>query len=251
VKLDKHLASLPSELSEALERTFSAAIDHFLKQEWDDAQVDGGRFAEAVLRYLQWRQKGSFTPIDGRSKPHRKSTINKVTQDSELPDSLRTQVAQSVELIMDFRNNRNSAHLGDIDANRLDAITVIQLVQWIMGEIVRLETQATPAEVQLLIDDLAQPYVPLVQYVEDTPTVLDPEMEAADKALVLLYEAGGSSTVARLREWAEYANSSRWRKSVLAGLAKEKMIQVRSDNVHLLHPGHARAQKLLVQHAKR
>jgi len=161
------------------------------------------------------------------------------------------QVAQSVELVMDFRNNRNSAHLGDLDANRLDAITVIQLVQWIMGEIVRLETKASPAEVQALIDDLAQPYVPLVQYVEDVPTVLDPEMEAADKALVLLYETGGSSTVATLREWAEYANSSRWRKGVLAGLAKEKLIQVRGDNVHLLHPGHARAQTLLVEHSAR
>lgn len=251
MNLGEHLASLPSELSEALESTFSAAVDHFLKQEWDDAQVDGGRFAEAVLRYLQWRQKGSFTPIDGRSKPHRKSTITKATQDSELPDSLRTQVAQSVELVMDFRNNRNSAHLGDIDANRLDAITVIQLVQWIMGEIVRLETQVSPAEVQALIDDLAQPYVPLVQYVEDRPTVLDPEMEAADKALVLLYEAGGNSTVGTLREWTEYANSSRWRKNVLARLAKEKMIQVRGDNVHLLHPGHARAQRLLVEHSAR
>lgn len=251
MKLEDHLASLPSELAKALERTFLAAVDHFLRQEWDDAQVDGGRFAEAVLRYLQWRQKGSFTPIDGRSKPNRKSTINKATQDPELPASLRTQVVQAVELIMDFRNNRNAAHLGDLDANRLDAITVLQLVQWVMGEIVRLETQADPDAVQALIDDLAQPYVPLVQYVEDRPTVLDPEMGAADKALVLLYEAGGSSTVGTLRDWAEYANSSRWRKGVLAGLAKEKMIQIRDDNVHLLHPGYARAQKLLVEHGAR
>jgi len=251
VKLADHLAPLPPELAKALESTFLAAVDHFLKREWDDAQVDGGRFAEAVLRYLQWRQKGSFTPIDGRSKPNRKSTVNKVTQDTGLPDSLRTQVVQAVELVMDFRNNRNSAHLGDLDANRLDAITVLQLVQWIMGEIVRLETQASPDDVQALIDDLAQPYVPLVQYVEDQPTVLDPEMGASDKALVLLYEAGGSSTVGTLRAWAEYANSSRWRKSVLAALAKEKMLQIRDDNIHLLHPGYARAQKLLVEHGAR
>jgi hypothetical protein len=250
VKLQGHLSSLPPELAEALEGTFLAAVDHFLKQEWDDSQVDGGRFAEAVLRYLQWKQKGSFTPIDGRSKPNRKTVVNKVTQDPELPASLRTQVVQAVELVMDFRNNRNSAHLGDIDANRLDAITGIQLVQWILGEIVRLETQASPQEVQGFIDDLAQPYVPLVQYIEDRPTVLDPDLGAADKALILLYQCGGSSTVQTLRDWAEYANSSRWRKGVLAGLAKEKMLQVRDDNVHLLHPGHARAQKLLVEHSK-
>jgi hypothetical protein len=248
MNLKELLASLPSELAEALERTFLDATDHFLKEEWDDCQVDGGRFAEAVLRYLQWRQKGSFTPIDGRSKPNRKSVVTKVTQDPELPSSLRTQVVQAVELVMDFRNNRNSAHLGDIDANRLDAVTVIQLVQWILGEIVRLETQAGAQEIQAVIDDLAQPYLPLVQFVEDQPTVLDSNMEAANKVLILLYQCGGRASVDDLRGWAEYANSSRWRKGVLGGLAKEKKVQVRGDQVHLLHPGHARAQRLLVEH---
>lgn len=248
MNLEGLLASLPTELAAALERTFLDATDHFLKEEWDDCQVDGGRFAEAVLRYLQWRQKGSFTPIDGRSKPNRKSVVTKVTQDPELPSSLRTQVVQAVELVLDFRNNRNAAHLGNVDANRLDAITVIQLVQWIVGEIVRLETQAGPQEIQALIDDLAQPYLPLVQHVEGQPTVLDASMEAADKALILLYQCGGSADVGDLRSWAEYGNSSRWRKGVLGGLAKTKMVQVRGELVHLLHPGHARAQELLVEH---
>lgn len=248
MKLDEHLASLPSELASALESTFLATVDHFLKQEWDDSQVDGGRFAEAVLRYLQWKYKGSFTPIDGRSKPNRKTVVDKVAQDLSLPDSLRTQVVQAVELVMDFRNNRNSAHLGDVDANRLDALTVVQLNQWILAEIVRLETQASPERVQALIDGLSQPYVPLVQYVEDRPIVLDSQMGAADKALVLLYQSGGKSTVGTLREWTEYANPSRWRTNVLAGLVREKLIQVQGENVHLLHPGQAQAQRLLVDH---
>lgn len=251
MKLDDHLASIPPELASALERTFLATVDHFLKQEWDDSQVDGGRFAEAVLRYLQWRFKGSFTPIDGRSKPNRKAVVNKVAQDSSLPDSLRTQIVQAVELVMDFRNNRNSAHLGDLDANRLDAITVVQLNQWILAEIVRLETQASSSEVQALIDDLSQPYVPLIQYVDDRPIVLDPHLGAADKALILLYQSGGRSTVSVLREWAEYANASRWRTQVLAGLAKAKLVQIEGENVHLLHPGQAQAQKLLVDHGSR
>lgn len=248
MKLDEHLASLPSELASALESTFLAAVDHFLKQEWDDSQVDGGRFAEAVLRYLQWKHKGSFTPIDGRSKPNRKSVVNKASQDASLPSSLRTQVVQAVELVMDLRNNRNSAHLGHLDANRLDAQTVVQLNQWILAEIVRLETQADPREVQSLVDDLAQPYVPLIQQIGDRPVVLDPQMAAADKALVLLYQSGGMSTVGTLREWAEYANSSRWRTQVLAGLARAKKIQVQGETVHLLHPGEAQAQELLVDH---
>ncbi len=121
-------------------------MGHFLKGEWDDAQVDAGRFCDAALRYLEFRMTGSFTPIDGKSKPNRKTTVNKARQDTALPPSLRSQIPQSVELTMDFRNNRNSAHLGNIDANKLDATTVVQNVTWIIEEIVRLETQNPPPQ---------------------------------------------------------------------------------------------------------
>jgi hypothetical protein len=181
VDLTPHLPAIPADLASALNGTYRDVMGHFLKGEWDDAQVDAGSFCEAALRYLEFRMTGSFTPIDCKSKPNRKTTVNKAQRDTNLPPSLRAQIVQSIELAMDFRNNRNSAHLGDIDANKLDATTAVQYVTWMIGEIVRLETQKPPAEVQRLLDQLAERHVPLVQTVNGRPIILQPKMEAATR----------------------------------------------------------------------
>lgn len=248
MSLREHLTALPDDLAGAIDATYTATTDHYLKEEWDDAQVDAGRFCEATLRYMQWKRKGSYTPIDGNSKPNRKSEVQKCRDDTQLAATLRQQIPQAVELVMDFRNNRNSAHLGDIDANRLDAGTVVSVVTWLIGEIIRLETQQQPADVQALLNRLAEPYVPLIQHIGDTPVILDPSMGIDDQVLVFLYQAGGVVDIATLREWAGYSHSTRWRTVVIARLAKAKLVFVdKQSQVHLLHPGAARAQELLVE----
>jgi hypothetical protein len=246
VILAGHLAALPTDLADAVETEYRNLLDHYLKEEWDDAQVDAGRFCEAVLRVIEWHTSSSFTAIDGKSRPDRKSVVNKAAQDRSLPPTLRLQIPQAVELIMDFRNGRNSAHLGAIDPNRLDAGTVVQLATWVVAELVRLETQRTPAEVQTVIDELAKPHVPLVQTVGEQPIVLDPGMGAAEKALVLLYQSGVPIPVDQLRVWAEYGNTTRWRDEVLTRLRAKKWVHVDPEGrVHLLAPGHAEAQRLV------
>lgn len=73
MKLDLrgHAPQLPLELADAIAETYGDTVAHFLTDEWADSQVDAGRFSEAVLRYLEWRMRGSHTPIDGKRKPNR------------------------------------------------------------------------------------------------------------------------------------------------------------------------------------
>lgn len=244
--LRAHLTTLPADLAKGLDDTYQAVIDHYLKDEPDDAQVDAGRFCEAALRYLEWKMKGSYTPIDGRSKPNRKRVVNAAQADTALEPTLRAQVPQIIELVMDFRNNRNSAHLGNIDPNNMDAATVVQNVTWVIGEIARIESNKSIKEIQALLDRLAERKVPLVQTIGDTPIVLHPTMEAADKALVLLHQSANPVPVNTLRTWARYGNHSRWRHTVLAGLEKKTFIYVDGDDlVHILHPGEAEAERIL------
>jgi hypothetical protein len=246
VTLRGDLAALPSDLAEAIDATYRSVMDHFLKEEWDDAQVDAGRFCEAALRYLEWKLTGRFTPIDGKSKPNRKSTVNMATNDTTLPPTLRAQLPQSIELTMDFRNNRNAAHLGDIDANKLDANCVAQNVNWMTGEIVRLETHRPAAEVQRLLDQLAERHVPLVQTVNGRPIVLRPELAASDKALVLLYQQAKPVHIQTLRQGVGYANPTRWRSVVVKSLQKKVFVHVENGEVTLLRPGETKAQALIL-----
>lgn len=247
MSLRDHLTALPAELADALEQQYRNIMEHFLLQEWDDAQVDAGRFAEGVLRVLQWHMKGRYTPLDGKSKPNRKSVVDAARQDVSLESSLRQQVPQATELIMDFRNNRNVAHLGGVDPNKLDATCVVQLAGWVMGEIVRLETSMSAAAVQTILDSLAERHVPIIEMVGDRPIVTDTNLSATEKALVLLYNHNGGVPVALLRTWAEYTNTSRWRGKVLGDLLKEKCIHIDDDNVVLLTKGTIEAERILAR----
>jgi hypothetical protein len=190
---------------------------------------------------------GSFTPIDGKSKPNRKSVVGAARNDTHLVPSLRAQLPQSIELTMDFRNNRNSAHLGSIDANKLDATTAVSNVTWIVSEIVRLETQKPSSEVQALIDRLAQRHVPLIQTVNGQPIVLKPSLESADRALVILYQQDGPLPLLTLRKWVGYANPTRFRENVIKSLQKRALVHLDdAGKVTLLLPGEAEAQRIIL-----
>jgi hypothetical protein len=249
--LTNHLASLPRDLGEALVSTLTQTIQHGVMLEWDDAQVDAGRFCEAALRYLEFKMTGEYTAIDGKQKPDRKKTLNLARNDSSLTEpSLRAQMPFAIELVMDFRNNRNSAHLGNIDANKMDGACVMQNVSWMAGEIARIESRRPVQEVQEALDRLAERHIPLIQAVGEDRVFLDDSFEAAERALVLLYREGKPVPVQTLRRWASYTNSSRWRTTVLKGLLKRKMIYIDgNDNVSLLWPGEAEAQRLLLDSA--
>lgn len=252
MSLRDHLPDVPDDLAEALDETYRDVIDHYVKDEPDDAQVDAGRFCEAALRYLEWKMEGKYTPVDGKSKPNRKAVVHAAQQDVNLEPTLRAQVPQAVELIMDFRNNRNSAHLGSLDANNMDASCVVQNASWVIGEIARIESNESTDEIQGLVDRLAERHIPLVQSIGDTPIVLDPKMSARNKALVLLYQEGGPVPIQTLREWAEYTHTTNWRSNIIGGLQKEKLVHLdKDDKVHLLRPGEDEAQKVLLSSESR
>jgi hypothetical protein len=134
-----------------------------------------------------------------------------------------------------------------VEANQMDATTVIQIAAWLVGEIARLESDRDPREIQVVLDELAERQVPLIQKVGDTPVVLDPSMRPEQRAVVLLYSHGEPVPLARLREWAEYGHSTRWREKIIGGLRKQKLVHVDKDGmVHLLRPGEAEAQRILL-----
>lgn len=245
-KLSNLLSKLPNQLSEAIETEYQALIKAYYSRKWDDVQTAAGRFAEAVLRVLEFHTSGSYTPIDGVHKPNRKTVIGNARNDTSLSPSLRLQIPSMTELIMDFRNNRNAVHLGNIKPWHLDGMVVAQMTSWIVAELVRLESKVADDEVQGIINSLAELPSPLIQRVADIPIVLDASLRAEDKALILLLDSGGSVDAKTLCSWSEYGNSSRWVKQILKKLVREKKVYIDKDNqVHLLRPGEALAQQIL------
>ncbi|HVE81172.1 MAG TPA: hypothetical protein VNA68_03515 [Candidatus Dormibacteraeota bacterium] len=242
------LATLPDDLSTNLEQEFAKVRTHFLLQEWDDLQIDAGRFCEAVLRVVEWKISGSFSPIDGKSKPNRKTVVNTARATAALDPTLRSQVISATELVMDFRNNRNSAHLGRIDPNSIDGITVFQIVSWIMGEIIRLESGLPAVDIQKVLDNLAERPIPIVYRIDGVPVVLSSKLPAKDIALVLLYDSPDPVPAAQLFKWSQYSHITRWRATVLKPLISDRFLYVTEGIVHILPPGMRRAEEVIKRH---
>jgi len=238
---------LPGVLAKHLDQEFSNIQAHYALGEWADLLVDAGRFGEAVLRLLEWKMRGTFTPVDGKSKPGRSVVVNSARQDLSLQPSVRLQVVAALELVLDFRNNRNAAHLGDIDPNEIDAITVFRLASWIMGEIIRLESNLKSAEITALLSVLAQRPIPLIHHINGRPIVLSSKVDSKDTILVLLYDSPTPQPVGTLFKWTQHSHITRWRATALKPLVAAKMIFIENGVVHLLPPGVIRAEKVIAE----
>lgn len=241
--------NIPQDLARHLDVEFAKVQEHYLLSEYDDLLVDSGRMCEAILRYLEWRATGSYTSIDGRSKPNRSQVVKAIRQAVAVEPSLRQQGVNLTEAVMDFRNNRNAAHLGNIDPDIIDALTAYQMLSWVVAEIIRIESQLDARTIQELINKFAERPIPVVYTVAGKPVVLSTEISFEDEVLVLLYDNNGPVNLSRLFKWTYHSNITRWRKNVIDPLAKNRLIMVDNGDVHLLPTGMKRAEAVLTQAA--
>src|SRR3989344_8508786 len=100
-----HLQRLPIDLVQSLELEFQKLHQEYFLGHWEPSQLDGGRFAEAVFRILEYKDKGNFTQVGTQLKILK--IIPSVENSTSLPESLRFHVLKLAELIFDFRNKRN------------------------------------------------------------------------------------------------------------------------------------------------
>lgn len=233
--LTQHLNSLPNDLVTALQVEFQKLHQQYFLGKWEPAQLDGGRFAEAILRIVQYKDVGTYTPIG--TQLNRKSIVGGVAKNMALPESLRLQIPALAELVMDFRNNRNSGHLGAIDVNEMDSTIVLNAANWIVAELVRLETQMSATEAQAEIKKIIERRVPIIEEIGGRLKCLDSKLDAKTKAVVFCYQKYQETiSLDELVDWTEYTNKGVLR-SQLAGLNKEGVIDFRNDEARLTKKG--------------
>ncbi len=235
--LTKHLNNLPSGLVGALQVEFQKLHQQYFLGRWEPSQLDGGRFAEAVLRIIELKDAGKFTTIG--KQLNRLKIVKSVEQNTSLADSLRFHIPRLAALILDFRNNRNVGHLGAIDVNEMDSAFVLNAANWIVAELIRLETQMSPDDAQVEIKKIVERKVPTVEEIGVRLKVLDPRLKIQDKVLVLLYqkypEAIGDEI---LLDWAEYDPANRPRfLGYLRELNKLGLIDYRDNAARLTKLG--------------
>jgi len=236
--LNKHLSNFPTDLIDALQTEFQKLHEQYFLGHWEPGQLDGGRFAEAVLRIVERKDTGNHTPIG--TQLNRQKIVQSTEQNKSLPSSFRFQIPRIAGLILDFRNNRNVAHLGSINTNEMDSTFILHSANWVVAELIRLETQMSPDAAQAEIKKIIERKVPIIEELGGRLKILDPKLDIREKILVLCYQKFPEHISENdLLDWVEYSthNTGRFRKYLEQLDKKDSLIDYRNGEVVLTKRG--------------
>jgi hypothetical protein len=235
--------SSSSPLSTALARVpshfRSRLIQHFIDikkrlGEGKDEHVGlaAGKFCESVLRLLQQEINGSYTPFNkqiGNFADECRSLIT--AKNTTVAESVRVVVPRALVFVYTVRNKRGIGHVGgDVDANRIDAMTIARACDWVMCELIRVYHHLSLEEAQDLVDGLAQRSIPDVWRVAGKKRILRNDLDFKQKVLLLCYQEPSNAVLSEdLFSWVEYSDYAMFKRAVLTPLHKNRLVEYDKD----------------------
>lgn len=228
---------LPNEVVVRLLDDYQEIKQQFFLRKFQPSELDGGRFAESVLRLLEFQHSGIYTSYGKQLKSE--EIINKLVSNANMHESERILIPRQCRVLLDIRNKRNVAHpAGDVDPNYSDAILIVHGADWILTELIRLYYTCTINEARSLVTEVNEVSIPLIADIDGFLRVQDAKMECSDKVLVLLYHKDPIKVKDKeLIEWTRYKNPSRFQKLILSELDKACLIHHENGECTLLPKG--------------
>jgi hypothetical protein len=229
------LKSIPNDLEEKFFEEYAEIKRRFQLNDCGPTQLNGGRFAEAVLRIFQHLLGAAITPFGEDIKaPEKTSILNKITNDAKVDEHIRQKATVLTKLLLDFRNNRDVAHLGGFSANRIDASFVLSCASWMVAEFIRVYGNYSMHEAQELVDKIAVPNYPVVFEIDGEEFISRSDLPVKHEILVLLSKK--KRDLSFLFSKTKDGNKSRFTKIVDA-MVTAKMIALKDGFYHLLPNG--------------
>lgn len=181
----------PQELVDSLLDSYKELVENFNLAKLRPSEVEGGRFCEAIIRMLQYKTTGTYTPI-GTPIGNLDTEISRLANlpKADFDETIRLHIPRTVRVIYDIRSKRDSVHLGNIDPNLMDATLILNCCKWVLAELFRMELQIPVNEAQKTINYLIEKKIPIVQDFDGFLVTLNPRLSARDRILVLLYYRG-------------------------------------------------------------
>jgi hypothetical protein len=229
------IAGMPPALSAKLIEEYLDIKKHFAMNDWGPGELKGGRLAEVMLRVYQHLLGDSVTPFGTNIVPRDKIRIlNAVENAGPIDAHVRQKTAPLVRLLLDFRNNRDVAHLGGFDANSMDALFVMTSATWMLCELVRVYGGYAMPEAQKIVDALSVKEYPVIMERDGELFITRHDLKAKQKVLVLLTK-NASATVDLLYEKSGDSNKSRFQ-STLEKMMSGKFIGQAANGEYFIMP---------------
>jgi len=212
---DQALSSIPPGLREPLIEEYNNIIQNYLERRWSPSELSGGKFCEIAYTILEGFLSGSFASNPSKPRDFVSACRSLETKASSVR-SFQILIPRMLPALYEIRNNRGVGHVGgDVDPNHMDAMTVLSMTSWIMGEFVRVFHSVGIEEAQKVVDSLTEHRVQLVWQVGGLKRVLNPKLSLKDQILLLLSSVPSEVHFEELFKWTDYKNKSYFKKTLL------------------------------------
>jgi len=228
---------LPKDVLIVLLDEYQHIKQQFFLRKFQPAELNAARFSECVLRLIEFLDVGSYTAF-GKQLDTQK-IINRVANNTNLPEGIRFFIPQLTRVLLDIRNKRNVAHVGgEVDPNYSDSLFVSHSANWILVELIRNYHTNSIDEARKIVESIAETKIPVITEVGNFIRVQNTNLKADQKTLLILYyKQPDKISDADLARWIRYSNISRYRTEILKLLDSEALIHYESGFCTLLPKG--------------
>jgi hypothetical protein len=231
------LKEIPHGLRQELLSAYGSILKNYRERRWEPAELNGGKLCEVTYTILRGFVDSAYPKKSTKPRNMVDACHDLEKASSTLfSRSVRIQIPRMLVSLYEIRNNRGVGHVGgDVDPNPMDAVCVLHMSKWILGELVRVfhgvSTDVAAAAVNAIVDRT----VPIVWEVGGKLRVLQPEMSMKNRALVLLYHCAVPVSESDLVNWVEHTNASVFRRDVLRPAHKNKLLEydAGAGNIHI------------------
>lgn len=237
---------LPSEIVTHLLDEYQEIKQQMAFHKFRPSELNGGRFAECVLRLVQHLSNPPYTPF-GTSLGQTNAIITQVEQNTNLHESMRFFIPRLVRILLDVRNRRDVAHVGgDVSPNLSDSLFISHSADWILTEIVRIYYSCSIESAKKIVESINEVVVPIIADVDGFVRVQNTTLDFKGKALAILYYKSPAKVKDdALVKWTKYSNPSKFKKEILTKLDAEALIHYEGGFCTLLPKGIAFTEKYI------
>lgn len=227
----------PKDVLVALLDEYQHIKQQFFLRKFQPTELNAARFSECVLRLIEFLDTGSYTPF-GRQL-NTQNIINRITNNTGLPEGIRFFIPQLTKVLLDIRNKRNVAHVGgEVNPNYSDSLFVSHSADWILVELLRNYHTNSIDEARKIVESINETKIPVITEVGNFIRVQNTQLKADQKTLLTLYyKQPEKVSDADLIKWTRYTNTSRYRTEILKLLDGEALIHYENGFCTLLPKG--------------
>lgn len=244
------LASVPEGLRAPLIEEHRVIVQNFMEHRWLPSELSGGRFSEIVYTILDGHARGTYAAVPSKP-PNFPQACQRLENNSlpHTPRSFQILIPRMLPALYEIRNNRSVGHVGgDVNPNHMDAIAVLSMCNWVMGELVRVFHGLEVGEAQRVVDALAEIRIPAVWSDGQKKRTLQPNLKLPEQLLLLIATTLPDVSSGELLNWSEAKNKAYFR-ALLRRLHTQRLIEFDevSDKILILPPGAKKVQEILLK----